>query len=129
MTWTYDVTNPGNEPLKNVVVTDDNGTPDDPADDFHPTVLAGGFNVGDTNSNGLLDPGEDWRYTANGAAQAGQYENLVVTTAAGNISNTPVTATASATTSPRSRPSASSRRPTARSLQPAGPDVSPSAAR
>ena len=52
----------------------------------------GGFNVGDVNKNGLLDPGEDWKYTFNGAAQVGQYENMVVTTAAGNISNTSVTA-------------------------------------
>ena len=37
VTWTYDVTNPGNEPLKNVTVTDDNGTPSNPADDFNPT--------------------------------------------------------------------------------------------
>ena len=93
MTWTYDVTSPGNEPLKNVTVTDDNGTPTNPADDFNPTpVLAGAFNVGDTNQNGLLDPGEDWKYTFNGIAQAGQYENKVVTTAAGNVSNTSVTA-------------------------------------
>ena len=42
VTWTYDVTNPGDEPLKNVTVTDDNGTPGDPADDFNPTpVLVG----------------------------------------------------------------------------------------
>ena len=93
MTWTYDVTSPGDEPLKNVVVTDDNGTPNNPADHFNPNpVLAGAFNIGDTNQNGLLDPGEDWKYTATGTAQAGQYENTVVTTAAGNVSNTAVTA-------------------------------------
>ena len=50
------------------------------------------FNVGDTNQNGLLDPGEDWKYTFNGIAQAGQYENNVVTTGTGNLSNLPVTA-------------------------------------
>ncbi len=54
VTWTYDVTDPGNEPIANVVVTDNiagvNPTP----------VLSGGFNVGDTNDNGLLDPGETW---------------------------------------------------------------------
>ena len=93
VTWTYDVTNPGNEPLKNVTVTDDNGTPADPADDFNPTpILVGGFNVGDINQNGLLDPGEDWKYTFNGTAQAGQYENTVVTNGTGNLSNLPVTA-------------------------------------
>ena len=93
MTWTYDVTNPGNEPLKNVTVTDDNGTPSNTADDFHPNpVLVGAFNVGDINQNGLLDPGEDWKYTFQGTALADQYANTVVTTAAGNVSNTSVTA-------------------------------------
>ena len=41
VTWTYDVTNAGNEPLKNVAVTDDNGTPGNTADDFNPTPDAG----------------------------------------------------------------------------------------
>ena len=93
MTWTYDVTNPGNEPLKNVTVTDDNGTPSNTADDFNPTpTLVNGFNVGDTNQNGLLDPGEDWKYTFQGTALAGQYTNHVVTAGTGNVSNLPVTA-------------------------------------
>ena len=35
--------------------------PPDPADDFSPT-----FTGGDTNGNGLLDPGETWTYTASG---------------------------------------------------------------
>ena len=34
---------------------------------LHPSpVLSGGFNVGDTNHDGLLDPGETWQYTASG---------------------------------------------------------------
>jgi hypothetical protein len=82
VTWTYDVTNPGNEPLKNVVVTDDNGTPNNPADDFHPTpVLVNGFNIGDTNHDGLLDPGETWVYTATQVATMGQYTNTATVTA------------------------------------------------
>ena len=105
VTWTYDVTTPGNEPLKNVTVVDDNGTPADPADDFNPTpiLVAGGFNVGDTNKNGLLDPGEDWKYTFNGTAKAGQYENTVVTTAPATSATPRSRPTASATTSPRHR--------------------------
>ncbi len=94
ITWTYLVTATGsNEPIKNVVVTDDNGTPGNPADDFHPSpVLSGGFNVGDTNHDNLLEPGETWQYTASGGnAVAGQYTNNSVVTGNGNVSNTPVT--------------------------------------
>ena len=70
VTWTYQVSNPGNVPLSSVVVTDDNGTPGDTGDDFNPApVLSGAFNVGDTNMDGLLDPGEVWLYSANGLAQ------------------------------------------------------------
>lgn len=62
--WTYVVTNDGNAPIENVTVTDDNETLDT-ADDFNPDpVLDGGYNTGDTNQDGLLDPGEVWLYTA-----------------------------------------------------------------
>ena len=64
VTWTYDVTNPGNVPLSGVTVTDDR------------TVVAPVFTGGDTNGNGRLDPGEMWVYTATGTAVAGQYSNL-----------------------------------------------------
>jgi uncharacterized repeat protein (TIGR01451 family) len=65
VTWTYNVTNTGNVPLGGVVVTDDRG--------FSPSpVLSGGFNVGDADGDGLLDPGETWAYTATGIATAGQ---------------------------------------------------------
>ncbi len=94
VTFTYDVTNPGNEPLTNLTLLDDGGTPGNPATAFAPTpvLAAGGFNVGDVNRNGLLDPGEDFRFTGSGVARAGQYQNFVTTTAAGNLSTTPVTA-------------------------------------
>ncbi len=56
VTYTYLVTNPGDVPLANVTVTDDRCSPVTP-------VTSGGFNAGDANQNGLLDPGESWRYT------------------------------------------------------------------
>src|SRR5207247_5176193 len=77
VTCTYVVTNPGNEPLKSVSVVDDRiGTLSAP--------------TGDANSNGLLDAGETWTYTATGAAVSGQYSNLGTAAGAGNVSNRPV---------------------------------------
>src|SRR5579883_2681724 len=73
VTWTYDVTNPGNEPIAGVTVTDD-----------HAGVTPA-YQSGDANGNGLLDPGETWVYTASGTAVAGQYTNL------GTAAGTPVT--------------------------------------
>ncbi|MBW6469060.1 MAG: hypothetical protein K0B85_07895 [Coriobacteriia bacterium] len=62
--WKYEVTATGsNVPLKDVVVTDDQGV----------TVA---FGSGDTNDNGLLDPGETWVYYASGTAVKGWYENV-----------------------------------------------------
>ena len=60
-----------------MTVTDDNGTPGNTADDFHPT-----FTGGDTNSNGLLDLTETWTYQASATATAGQYENFATVTGA-----------------------------------------------
>jgi hypothetical protein len=86
VTWTYDVTNPGAEPIANVAVTDSvpgvNPTP----------VLSGGFNVGDTNHNNLLDPGETWVFTASGTATLGQYSNVGTVTGTSTVTSTPVTA-------------------------------------
>jgi uncharacterized repeat protein (TIGR01451 family) len=55
VTYTYDVTNPGDDPLSNVLVVDDVCSP-------VTSVDSGGFNVGDTDTDGLLDPGESWTY-------------------------------------------------------------------
>jgi len=68
VTFTFNVTNPGNVPLSGVVVSDENGTPADPSDD--PTAT---FTGGDTNANGLLDPGETWTFTATSVATAGAH--------------------------------------------------------
>ncbi|MGB5592926.1 MAG: SdrD B-like domain-containing protein, partial [Crocosphaera sp.] len=66
VTFTYDVTNTGNVAFAaaDVIVTDDNGTPDDTSDDFNPDqVLVNGFNVGDVNQNNQLDATEIWKYS------------------------------------------------------------------
>ena len=77
VTWTYTVTNPGSVPVASVAVSDDNGTAD-PGDDFNPAYVSG-----DTNLDGLLDPGESWLYQASGTAVLGGYCNLATATGAG----------------------------------------------
>lgn len=75
--WTYVVTNPGQAPLTNIVVTDDKESP--------APILDGGFNVGDVDHNNILEPGEEWLYRATGIAEvAGQYRNI------GTVVGTPV---------------------------------------
>src|SRR5262249_22418826 len=66
----YTVTNTGGLPLSNIVVTDDNATPDFAGDDFHPTPVvqtSGSFtgkNIGDVNGDDKLDKTEVWKYSA-----------------------------------------------------------------
>lgn len=79
-TFDYVVTNLGNIALANVVVTDNNGTPANVADDFNPT-----FTGGDTNSNNLLDLGETWTYTATRPVIVGAYSGQVAVTAQDSI--------------------------------------------
>jgi uncharacterized repeat protein (TIGR01451 family) len=86
VTWTYEVANPGNEALANVQVTDDQPGVNPVA------VLDNGFNIGDTNQNNLLEPGETWQFTASGTAVAGQYTNLGKATGTGTVSGTPLEA-------------------------------------
>jgi hypothetical protein len=57
-TFTYTLTNAGNVPLGGVTVVDDHGTSGNAADDQSPSFLSG-----DSNGNGLLDPGEVWSYS------------------------------------------------------------------
>ena len=87
--WTYRVTNPGTAGVQVAAFVDDRGTAST-ADDFTPLqVLAAGtsFNTGDTNRNGLLDPGETWLYTSAGVAKAvytvvgGQFTSSATVTA------------------------------------------------
>lgn len=83
VTWTYEVTTASAPPvpLQNIVVTDDAGTPGVPGDDFSPApVLSGGYNVGDTSQDNLLDPGETWKYEETGTATLGLYENVATVT-------------------------------------------------
>jgi uncharacterized repeat protein (TIGR01451 family) len=111
--WTYAVTNTGTLGLNHVVVTDDNGTPDDgnplngdeTLDDFTATAVTVTFNnnlynIGDLNHNGIIDAddpttganeAETWQFTATGTAVAGAYTNIatVTTDAIFNPTNPP----------------------------------------
>ena len=64
------VTNPGNVPIADVAVDDDQAG------------VSPAFVGGDDDSDGLLDPSETWTFKATGTATAGQYENTG--TATGN---------------------------------------------
>ncbi|QLH09289.1 hypothetical protein DSQ19_07230 [Candidatus Nitrosotenuis sp. DW1] len=55
VTFTYTETNDGNQPLTNVSVTDDSCSP-------VTAILSGGFNVGDTDQDNVLDPGDAWKF-------------------------------------------------------------------
>ena len=100
--WTYAVTNTGTVGLNNVVVTDDNGTPDDhnplngdeTLDDFAATAVnvtfnGNQYNIGDLNHNGIIDAddpttganeAETWQFIATGTAVAGAYTNIATVT-------------------------------------------------
>ncbi|MCE8556437.1 calcium-binding protein [Ruegeria pomeroyi] len=75
--WTYLVTNDGAGEVvldKLTGVIDDAGTPDDTSDDF-----AAIYVDGDTDNDGMLDVGETWLFTSEGAFEAsattGNYAN------------------------------------------------------
>ncbi len=81
VTFTYVVTNPGDTVISNVMVVDDNETPALPDDDFAPTpVLKKGFNAGDIDRDGLLDPGEAWLYSWTTVVTEGRHVNVASVT-------------------------------------------------
>jgi uncharacterized repeat protein (TIGR01451 family) len=94
VTWTYNVTNPGNEPIANVNVTDNIAgvNPTTVFGDGAPGHGDAAHNTGDANNNNLLDPGEQWVFQASGTAVAGQYSNVGTVTGTSTVSNTPVSA-------------------------------------
>ncbi len=63
VTYTYDVVNTGSTTLTDVQIADNIGTASNPDFVTPAAILQHGFNVGDTNHNGLLDAGETWQYT------------------------------------------------------------------
>lgn len=63
----YSVTNPGNTPLSDVAVLDDNCAPVQPVTQGSPN---GAFNVGDDNRDGHLDLTEDWEFFCERDARA-----------------------------------------------------------
>ena len=84
--WTYLVRNDADVALDSIVLIDDAGTPSDPTDDFvpRPVVDVSGFNVGDLDRDGRLDPGETWLFTSEGVwmhTASGAYCNRVMVTA------------------------------------------------
>ena len=86
----------GNVPLSGVTVSDSiSGVNPVP-------VFSGGNNVGDLNSDGLLEAGETWGFSASGIAVVGQYSN--VGTATGTPSNTSGTPISGASTQTATNP-------------------------
>lgn len=77
LTFTYSVTLNSNNPdlALTLELTDDAGTPGDPADDFHPAFVSG-----DTIVNNLLNTGETWLFTSTGVfdslAVLGEHVNI-----------------------------------------------------
>ena len=75
VTWTYRVTNTGNDNLNQVTVSDN--------------LIGAVTNLVDrenSNNNAILEPGEVWIYEATGTAQLGDYQNTGTVTASDSAS-------------------------------------------
>ena len=64
--------NTGDQPLTSIAIGADAGTPTDEGDDFVPQLQSG-----DTNGNGVLDPGERWTYGGGYTAPDEDVTNIV----------------------------------------------------
>ncbi|MDE2515618.1 MAG: carboxypeptidase regulatory-like domain-containing protein, partial [Rhodospirillales bacterium] len=62
-TYTIDVTNTGTTAITKLSLVDNIGTASKPIDVTPTAVLKNGYNVGDTNHDGILSAGETWQYT------------------------------------------------------------------
>lgn|GEM_PF-2765195 len=67
--WTYTVENTGAIPVGVPTVTDNQGVV------VTQVTLPNGLNAGDSNLDGVLDPGETWQFSGDGVATSGQYVN------------------------------------------------------
>jgi uncharacterized repeat protein (TIGR01451 family) len=99
--WNYHIVNTGNARLENVVVTDDNGTPGNPGDNFTVTacvVSNDGLNEDATKHSSAaigamtLNRGATLDCTATGIAGSGDYTNLATVTGTPRMDDgTPIT--------------------------------------
>ena len=78
ITWTYELTNPGNILIRDVALVDDQG-------------LVPVFVSGDEGAIGDLEPGETWIYEASSTAVAGLHTNIATVTGL-DLLEEPVTA-------------------------------------
>ena len=84
VTYTYQVSNAGQVALTIEDLVDDNATPGDASDDFTPAPVlkVNGFNVGDANNDGIVDPDEVWYFQVMQiATEPGQHANTAEVTA------------------------------------------------
>lgn len=69
--------NAGDTALGNVNLTDDRSTPENTNDDFVPQpILNSASNIGDFNSNSILDVEETWLYVTSEQANSGQQTSI-----------------------------------------------------